>query len=141
MKALNILLYYFVSIKSLLSTTLLFHLTRFTFIIDATEDSEKSSKHLPTPTSTSLDGVKSSLKPVLSGVPQGSILGPILFVLFINDLHEGISTDTHIALYADDTKLWRSIKNEEDITQLQRDINILYFWSLNNKMKFHPDKC
>ena len=88
-----------------------------------------------------LDGVKSSLKPVLSGVPQGSILGPILFVLFINDLHEGISTDTHIALYADDTKLWRSIKNEEDITQLQRDINILYFWSLNNKMKFHPDKC
>ena len=88
-----------------------------------------------------LDGVKSSSKPVLSGVPQGSILGPILFVLFINDLHEGISTDTHIALYADDTKLWRSIKNEEDITQLQRDINILYFWSLNNKMKFHPDKC
>ena len=88
-----------------------------------------------------LDGVKSSLKPVLSGVPQGSILGPILFVLFIYDLHEGISTDTHIALYADDTKLWRSIKNEEDITQLQRDINILYFWSLNNKMKFHPDKC
>ena len=88
-----------------------------------------------------LDGVKSSLKPVLSGVPQGSILGPILFVLFVNDLHEGISTNTHIALYADDTKLWRSIKNEEDITQLQRDINILYFWSLNNKMKFHPDKC
>ena len=57
-----------------------------------------------------LDGVKSSSKPVLSGVPQGSILGPLLFVLFINDLHEGISTDTHIALYADDTKIWRSIK-------------------------------
>ena len=88
-----------------------------------------------------LDCVKSFLMPVLSGIPQGSILGPILFVLFINDLHEGISTDTHIALYADDTKLWRSIKNEEDITQLQRDINILYFWSLNNKMKFYPDKC
>ena len=39
------------------------------------------------------------------------------------------------------TEIWRSIKNEEDIAQLQRDINILYFWSLNNKMKFHPDKC
>ena len=78
------------------------------------------------------------MKPVLSGVPKGSILGPILFVLFINDLHEGISTDTHIAPIH--TKLWRSIKNEEDITQLQKDINILYFWSLNNIMKFHPDK-
>ena len=59
-----------------------------------------------------LDGVKSSLKPVLSGVPQGSILGPILFLLFINDLHESISTDTHIALYADDTNLWRLIKTK-----------------------------
>ena len=88
-----------------------------------------------------LDGVKSSSKPVLSGVPQGSILGPLLFVLFINDLHEGINTDTHIALYAYDTKIWRSIKNEQDIVQLQRDINVLYFWSHNNEMKFHPDKC
>ena len=67
-------------------------------------------------------------------------MGPLLFVLFINDLHEGISTDKHIALYADETTIWRSIKNEEDIAQLQRDINILYFWSLNNKMKFYPDK-
>ena len=49
----------------------------------------------------------------LSGVPQGSILGPILFVLFINDLHQGISTDTCIALYADDTKILRSIKTRK----------------------------
>ena len=52
-----------------------------------------------------------------------------LIMWSINDTRtlstEGISTDTHIALYADDTTIWRSIKNEEDITQLQRDINIL----------------
>ena len=59
-----------------------------------------------------LDGIKSSSKPVLSGVPQGSILGPILFVLFIIDLPQGISEDTHLALYADDTKIWRSIRNQ-----------------------------
>ena len=88
-----------------------------------------------------LDGIKSSSKPVLSGVPQGSILGPILFVLFINDLPQGISEDTHLALYADDTKIWRSIRNEEDIVQLQKDINNLHMWSINNKMMFHPDKC
>ena len=88
-----------------------------------------------------LDGIKSSSKPVLSGVPQGSILGPILFVLFINDLPQGISEDTHLALYADDTKIWRSIRNEEDIVQLQTDINNLHMWSINNKMMFHPDKC
>ena len=49
--------------------------------------------------------------------------------------------DTYIALYADDTKIWQSIKNEEDIAQLQRDINILYLWLLNNKIKFYSDKC
>ena len=64
-----------------------------------------------------LDGVKYSSKPVLSGVPQVSILGPLLFVLIINYLHEGISTDTHIAMYADDNKMWRSIINKKDIAQ------------------------
>ena len=64
-----------------------------------------------------LDGVKSSSKPVLSGVPQVSILGPLLFVLIINHLHKGISTDTHIAMYADDNKIWRSIINKKDIAQ------------------------
>ena len=68
-------------------------------------------------------------------------LGPILFVLFMNDLPQDISEDTHLALYADDTKIWRSIKNEEDIFQLQKDINNFHMWSINNKKMFHPYKC
>ena len=57
-----------------------------------------------------LDGISSSSKTVLSGVAQGSILSHILFALLINDLHNGLSFDTKIALYADDTEIWQSIK-------------------------------
>ena len=61
-----------------------------------------------------IDGIKSSLKPVHSGVPQGSIIGHILFVIFINDLPQGIDKNSSISLYADDTKLWRTIKTDYD---------------------------
>ena len=84
---------------------------------------------------------KSGFRPVGSGVPQGSILGPLLFVLFINDLPSGLSEETEIHLYADDTKIWRAIDSNNDITCLQNDINILNNWANNNLMKFHPDKC
>ena len=83
----------------------------------------------------------SSRKHVLSGVPQGSILGPILFVLFINDITQGLSTGTEIALYADDTKIWRNILSESDNIVLQNDVNYLNNWSIENKMCFHPKKC
>ena len=88
-----------------------------------------------------IDGVKSTLVPVHSGVPQGSIIGPILFVLFINDLAQGIDENSNIALYADDTKLWRSIKSEYDNDQLQKDILYLHNWSIINKMNFNLKKC
>ena len=76
-----------------------------------------------------------------SGVPQGSILGPLLFVLFINDLADGLSPGTQLSLYADDTKIWRSIHMECDNIILQKDIDYLYDWALRNKMNFHPSKC
>ena len=88
-----------------------------------------------------IGNAKSDILPVLSGVPQGSILGPILFVLFINDLPSGLNSGTSIALYADDTKIWRSICNQEDHEILQRDISYLNQWAIDNKMHFHPLKC
>ena len=88
-----------------------------------------------------INGEMSSLKPVTSGVPQGSILGPLFFVLFINDMTACVSEGTNIALYADDTKIWRNIQTWQDHLTLQNDINQLYEWSVANKMMFHPKKC
>ena len=86
-------------------------------------------------------GFTSSALPVLSGVPQGSILGPLLFVLFINDMFLCVSKVTNIALYADDTKIWRRIESFKDHHCLQDDIKNLFDWSTRNKMVFHPSKC
>ena len=83
----------------------------------------------------------SSKNSVLSGVPQGSILGPILFVLFINDLPSGLSAGTELALYSDDTKIWHEIRSDRDHDILQDDISYLNSWELKNKMNFHPQKC
>ena len=56
-----------------------------------------------------LDNHISDTVDVLSGVPQGSIIGPLLFVLFINDIYKNLDKGTNVALYADDTKMWRQI--------------------------------
>ena len=85
--------------------------------------------------------MSSSPLPVDSGVPQGSILGPLLFVLFINDIYTCVSDGTNIALYADDTKIWRKIISETDCILLNNDINSLNDWAVRNKMRFHPTKC
>ena len=64
----------------------------------------------------------SDLLPVTSSVPQGSILGPLLFVIFINDMLSCVSPDTRIALFADDAKLYRTINDQ---LALQNDLNVL----------------
>ena len=78
---------------------------------------------------------------VASGVPQGSILGPLLFVLFINDIGKDVTESSDLLLYADDTKLFREINDVHDCEILQADINTLNNWAVANKMRFHPDKC
>ena len=88
-----------------------------------------------------IDGVASQYLPVTSGVPQWSIVGPLLFVIFINDLPEFIPNQSKTALLADDTKLYRSIPSISDCESLQRDISSLNDWSQNSNMKFNALKC
>ena len=88
-----------------------------------------------------INGTFSRPLPVKSGVPQGSILGPLLFVLFINDIYQQVSEGKSIALYADDTKIWRTIFSENDCIVLNKDIDSLHKWALINGMNFNPNKC
>ncbi len=82
---------------------------------------------------------KSSWSNVLSGVPQGSVLGPLLFVLFINDLPESILSCSK--LYADDTKIITSISGDEDASLLPNDLNTAYDWSKTWLLEFNLQKC
>ena len=88
-----------------------------------------------------VDGSSSTPAPVLSGVPQGTVLGPLLFLAYINDINTHLSEGTKIRLFADDSLLYRTIRTEEDSAILQRDLNTLQAWEIENKMEFHPDKC
>ena len=84
-------------------------------------------------------GCKSRWAPVTSGVPQGSVLGPVLFLIYINDLEQGI--DSAVLKFADDTKVFRVIKSDEDKTALQNDINKIKDWSDQWQMSFNAEKC
>ena len=88
-----------------------------------------------------VDGSMSKPALVLSGVPQGRVIGPFLFLAYINDINEHPSLVTHIRLFADDNLLYRNILTPEDSAILQRDLNVLQAWERENKMEFHPDKC
>ena len=86
-----------------------------------------------------LDGEVSSWKSVLSGVPQGSVVGPILFLVYINDLEEGVIGK--ILKFADDTKLFTKTKEIGDNIFLQDDIDKLVKWSEKWQMLFNFGKC
>ncbi len=86
-----------------------------------------------------VNGALSSSAKVTSGIPQGSVLGPILFILYINDLPDEVSNDVY--LFADDTKLYSKINDDEDSDKLQDDLTKLEEWSTKCLLAFNPDKC
>ena len=89
-----------------------------------------------------LNGCSSSWIHVLSGVPQGSILGPILFTIFINDLDEEVVEKVKVLLkFADDTKIGNIVDNDESWKSLQDALDCLCTWAANWEMKFNVDKC
>ena len=86
-----------------------------------------------------VNGVKSDWAPVVSGVPQGTVLGPLLFSLHINDIMSDIESE--IRLFADDCVCYREIKDIEDTLKLQKDIDRLGIWARKWGMRFQPVKC
>ena len=86
-----------------------------------------------------VDGQMSDHCDVTSGVPQGTVMGPIMFLIFINDLPSVVNSPCK--LFADDLVIYRQINNQEDQITLQRDMDRLADWESKWGMQFHPDKC
>ena len=84
-------------------------------------------------------GSVSSSCNVASGVPQGTVLGPLLFLVYINDLPDQVKSTTR--LFADDCLLYRRITSPEDVKILQNDLDVLQEWEKRWQMSFNPDKC
>ena len=88
-----------------------------------------------------IDGKSSLPTNVVSGVPQGTVLGPLFFLIYINDISKDLTPGTKIRLFADDSLLYRTINSARDCEILQRDLLTLQKWERLWKMEFHPGKC
>ena len=76
---------------------------------------------------------------VTSGIPQGSVLGPILFTIFINDMPDQVKSV--MKLFADDAKICRAIESMDDVETLQADIDKLFYWSRKWQLPLNISKC
>ena len=89
-----------------------------------------------------LNGEASEWSDVLSGVPQGSVLGPTLFLIFINDIDRAVDVTSSVLLkFADDTKVAKVVESEEQREEMQATINRLVQWSAEWQMLFNAGKC
>ena len=75
---------------------------------------------------------------VTSGVPQGSVLGPLLFLAYVNDIWRNM--ESTIRLFADDCVIYRKIINNADMEKFQKDLDRLGEWAVENAMKINPSK-
>ena len=87
-----------------------------------------------------LNGATSDSAPVLSGVTQGTVLGPILFLIYINDLPDGVVNST-VRLFADDCIIYRPIRSKIDTELLQSDLDSVGSWEKTWLMQFNAEKC
>jgi hypothetical protein len=86
-----------------------------------------------------VNGQWSPWAPVTSGVPQGSVLGPLLFLIYVNDLPDWIRSE--MRMFADDTKIWNKIADLGDCVKLQDDLDSLQRWSDKWLLQLNPEKC
>ena len=87
----------------------------------------------------SVNGAYSDWAKITSSMPQGSVLGPLLFLLYVNVIP--VSVSCKIKLFADDTKIWNTIKTQSDSQSLQSDLDLLSKWSDEWLLRFNIDKC
>ena len=78
---------------------------------------------------------------VTSEVPQGNVLGPILFTIYIKDLRDYIQNNSTVKLFADDTIIYHPITNQQDSNALQEDLDTLQRWESDWLMHLRPQKC
>ena len=86
-----------------------------------------------------VNGEKSDPAPVISGVPQGSVIGPLLFLILIGDIDQEVA-HSFISSFADDTRIGNGIQTNEDASQLQQDLDKVYQWATRNNMTFNDTK-
>ena len=88
-----------------------------------------------------VNGSTSDSADVKSGVREGSVMGPLLFLLFINDLPHVVDPGTQVRLFADDCLIYRTIKSIHDQVQMQKDLDVFQLWGELWGMKFNALKC